>query len=253
MIQCFISMCLFYFALSISIWAADTKAPQFKNIDQLIAQNKLDQVLPQIEKDLSEAPQNLEWLMRKSRVITLLGDQAKKDADKIKHYEEGQKIADNMISINPQSAKGYLRRAVAKGKLILFKGALESRSNILELKSDAEKVLALDGASTYEKGLANYLLARVHLKLADTPKAIRLPLGLAWANKAEGGRLLKTAVELSPQSIPFNLDYAIWLKENGDIETSKQRLVAIEKLDIYDPADIEHKSTAQKILRELNE
>jgi hypothetical protein len=265
MIQHFF-LILIFSHISVSAIAKDTKkdiqketsngiqkntADDLKKIDAHIAKNELKVAMPMVEQGLTESPKDLEILMRKARIITLLGDQTKNEQSKIKSYEEAQAIANQMVKIDSKSAKGYLRRAIAKGKLILFKGVLESRSLVLELKSDTNKVLSLKSASPYELALAKYLLGRAHLKLSNTPRAIRMPLGLAWASKDEGGKFLKTAVQLSPNSIPFNLDYAIYLKDNGDVAQAKKLLANIASLEIYDPADPDHKETAKKLLAEM--
>lgn len=241
---------IFLFKVSI-LFAADLKNQPLTTIDDHIAKNELKKALPLVENGLSVSSNDLELLLRKARILTLLGDQTTEEKNKIQSYEEALKISEQMIKQDPLSAKGYLRRAIANGKLILFKGVLESRKLVLDLQSDTKKVLSLKSASSYEKALANYLLGRAHLKLSATPKAVRMPLGLAWANKTEGGNLLKTAFELNPSSIPFSLDYAIWLKDNGDLTQAKKILNSIGSLEIYDPADTEHKNTAKKLLSEI--
>jgi len=230
---------------------AAEKNTSFQNIDDLIAKNQLTEALPLIDKGLLQNLKDLELLMRKSRIITLQGDQKQDEAGKVKSYEDAQEIANQMVKLDAQSAKGYLRRAIAKGKLILFKGILQSRSLILEVRDDATTVLGLASASTYEKALANYILGRAHLKLAAKPKALRLPLGLAWASKSKGGEFLKTAYELSPHSISFNFDYALWLKDNDNLSLAKSILTKMDTLDIYDPADVDHKKAAKDQLSKL--
>lgn len=250
MIQRFFTSIIVYCLLASSALAEAPQGQSLEKLDNLIASNQLSVALPIIEKDLTKSPNDLELLMRKARIVTLQGDQTSNEKNKIKSYESAKAIGDQMVKIDSKSPKGYLRRAIAKGKLILFKGVLESRSLVLELRSDAKKALKLKSASSYEKALASYLLGRAHLKLADKPRAIRIPLGLGWANKSKGGDFLKEAFELSPNSIPFNLDYAIWLNENGDKTKAKKILTKIATLDVYDPADPEHKATAKKLLGE---
>ena len=222
-----------------------------EKIDELIAKDQINIALPMVEAGLAKEPKSLDFLQRKSRILTIQGNKTRKEDDKVKFYEQAKSVGNKAVKLYPKSAKGYLRRAIAKGKLILFKGILESRSLVLELRSDTQKVLSLKETSAYEKALAHYLLGKAHLKLAEKPKALRLPLGLAWASESEGAKHLLAAYNLSPTSVPFTLDYAILLKERGEIEKAKELLTSIEKIVIYDPADPALKVKAKKILAGL--
>jgi tetratricopeptide (TPR) repeat protein len=249
MIRSLIAVCCYI--SFVGCLAVASSAKVYDKIDNMIAQNNLHQAMPLIEKEIKKSPSDLELYVRKARVVTLKGDQSKNSKEKVKSYEEALELSNKMIKLDPKSAKGYLRRAVAKGKLILFKGILESRSLVLELRADAKKAIKLPSASTYEKALGNYLLGKAHLKLAEKPRALRMPLGLAWASTSKGGQFLKTAVELAPNSIPFTLDYGIWLKDQGKKAQAVTFLKKIEDLEVYDPADPGHKATANKLLASM--
>lgn len=223
----------------------------FKKIDELIAKNQLSDAMNKISEGLKANPKEIELLARKSRLLTLMGDQKSDEKAKVSSYEEAEKVANEIISINDKAAKGYLRRAVAKGKLILYKGILQSRSLVLELRKDARKGLELSGSDAYDKALGNYLLGRAHLKLAKKPRALRLPLGLGWASKKKGGEFLKKAAEIYPNSISFNLSYAEYERDNGDIAKAKAIFEKIGTLAVFDPADPGHKETAKKALADL--
>jgi len=245
----FLRMSLFAFILSLTTLCA--QAQTHKEIDGHIAKNQLSEALKTIDSGLSKSPKSVEYLARKSRVIALQGDAEANEEAKVKLYEKAEKIASQAVANNPQAAGGYLRRAVAKGKLGLFKGILESRTLVLDLRRDAKKVLELSSTSDYEKALANYLLGRVHIKLGKKPRVMRIPLGLGWASKKKGADFLKNAVTLAPNSISFNRTYGEWLIEEGKKEEAKKVLGKIEGLEIFDPADSEHKTIAKKLISEL--
>lgn len=239
---------LFIFLSSVNLYAQSDEA---KAIDSLIAQNKLAEAIKSIDGGLSKSPKSVELLARKSRVTALKGDQEPNEDKKVKLYEQAEKIATQAIEANPNEAEGYLRRAAAKGKLGLYKGILESRSLVLELKKDVEKAIELAPAGSYNKALGSYILGRVHLKLAKKPKVMRIPLGLGWASKKKGAELLKEAVSLARQSIPFHLDYAELLIESGNKDEARKILEKIASFPVFDPPDVEHKKTAKKLLSEL--
>lgn len=222
-----------------------------QSLDSLIAQNKLAEAESIIDKAISANAKDLEHLTRKSRLMALKADQTDNEEKKVSLYEEAEKIASKIVEAHPKSAKGYLRRAAANGKLVLFKGILESRQLILAVRDDANKALEQSSASGYEKGLASYILGRAHLKLAEKPRVMRVPLGLGWASKSKGGELLKKATEFAPESIPFNLDYAKWLIDNGKKSQAKSHLEKIATLKVIDPADPGHQKTAKEMLSKL--
>ncbi len=222
-----------------------------KTIDNLIAQNKLSDALKKIESGLAGSPKSVELLARKSRVTALKADGVNSEDEKVKLYEQAEKIATLAVEANPKDAEGYLRRAAAKGKLGLYKGILESRSLVLELRKDVKKALELAPAGSYEKALGSYILGRVHLKLAKKPKVMRIPLGLGWASKSKGVKLLKEAITLAPQSVPFHLTYAEYLIDADKKDDAKTVLAKIENFPVFDPPDVEHKKTAKKLLSEL--
>ncbi len=239
-----------FFVLSFSsLTHAQSEAA--KAIDSLIAQNKLDDAMKSIESGLSKNAKSVELLARKSRVTALRADGVSSEDEKVKLYEQAEKIASDAVAANPNEAEGYLRRAAAKGKLGLYKGILESRALVLDVRKDAKKVLELAPAGSYNKALASYILGRVHLKLGAKPKVMRIPLGLGWASKSKGRKLLKEAVSMAPNSIPFNLDYAKSLIDQDEKAEAKKVLEKIGSMPIFDPPDVKHKETAKKLLSEI--
>jgi predicted Zn-dependent protease len=228
---------------------ANTEA--LTEIDNLIATNDLAAAETKLNEQLkanSEAPL---LLVRKSRIMSLKGDAASSEEQKVKLFEEAKSVAQKIIDKHPKVAGGYLRSAVSSGKLALYKGILSSRSLILEVKKLATKVVELDDKSKYEEALANYLLGRAHIKVAEKPKAMRLPLGLGWADKKKGAKHLEKAAKLAPDSIPFVLSYAESLIENGKKDEAKKLLEGIKDMKVRDPADPGHQRAAEKLLSSL--
>lgn len=222
-----------------------------KKILDYISNNNLSQAMELIEQGLKKSATDVSHMELKSRVQTLMGDKVKDEDKKVEFYEKAQDTASKLIEVHPKSAKGYNRRAVAKGKQILFKGILQSRALVLELREDAKKTLSLSGVSNYDKALANYLLGRAHIKLAKKPRALRMPLGLAWASNKKGGEFLKKAVELSPDIVSFNLSYSEYLIDKEKTSEAKVLLEKIKSLKNNDPADAERKAKAIELLKNL--
>tara|TARA_B100000941_G_C28134461_1_gene364585 strand:- start:14 stop:559 length:546 start_codon:yes stop_codon:yes gene_type:complete len=180
-----------------------------------------------------------------------MGDAKSLEEEKIDLYQKAQAVATAAIESDPENAGGYLRRAVAAGKLALYQGILQSRALVIQVKNDATNALELKSISSYRKALAHYLLGKVHLKLAEKPKALRIPLGLGWASKEKGEAYIEKAATRAPQSIPFNLEYAKRLLEQNQKKKAKALLEAIQKLKIADPDDPNLKKEAKQLLAEL--
>ena len=89
------------------------------------------------------------------------------------------------------------------------------------------------------------------MKVAEKPKAIRLPLGLGWASKKKGADHLKKAYSLSPNSVPISLDHAKVLVDAGEKDTAKTILTGIADLKDNDPGDKALKAEAANLLSTL--
>ena len=204
--SCFLSFLLVF---SLKVNAGDRLLTQ---VDDWIAENQLKIALEKVEKQLSSVKESSEWKVRKSRILSLMGDAKSLEEEKIDLYQKAQAVATAAIESDPENAGGYLRRAVAAGKLALYQGILQSRALVIQVKNDATNALELKSISSYRKALAHYLLGKVHLKLAEKPKALRIPLGLGWASKEKGEAYIEKAATRAPQSIPFSSQ----LRRNAD-------------------------------------
>ncbi len=222
------------------------------SIDKMIAENQIDSALEKVNDQLEKDQTDIDLLTRQTRLITLKGNQSIEKKNKIRFYEESIHMTDEMVKRYPNSANGYLRRAIAKGKLALHKGIFSSRSLVLALKEDTKKVLTLNESTDYQKALASYILGKAHKKISKKPKFLRAPLGLAWANKSEGEKLIASAYKLSPSSINIAFEYALQLKENNKKNEAKALLLKIDSLKVYDPSDVDLKQQAKEQLNTLS-
>lgn len=190
-------------------------------------------------------------LWRKSRALVAAGDREKDKAKQLGLYEEARAAAEKAISLDASLMSGYLRRAISVGKIALFKGVLETRELVLLTKKDAEKAIELNNGTTYEFALAHYLLGRVHLKLSETPKVVRMPLGLAWGNIDEAEKFLEKAVTTFPTAPGFRVDYAIALMKRDKKEKAREELQAAASAQPIDVSDRDRIQEAKNLLSSL--
>ena len=182
-------------------------------------------------------PNDAGLLWRKSRALVAAGDREKDKGRQLGLYEEARAMAEKAIGLDASMMSGYLRRAIAAGKIALFKGVLETRELVLLTKKDAEKAIELNNGTPYEFALGHYLLGRVHLKLSETPKVVRMPLGLAWGNIDEAEKFLAKAVATFPTAPGFRVDYALALIKRDKKAEAKEQLqtaVSSQPVDVSD-------------------
>ena len=160
-------------------------APDSSKADQLIAQGNVyseqtfenQKALQSYQAALALEPNNYDALWRVSRAYVDIGEHfpGATDAEKFKQLEAYQKaldFANKAIAANAKGAMGYTRRAIANGRIALFKGVWESLDLVKQTKADCEKAIELDP----KEAAAYYVLGRTNMKVAEKPKIVRWPL-----------------------------------------------------------------------------
>jgi len=172
---------------------------------------------------------NFEVLWRLSRTYVELaekmptnsGDQ--KDAQ-LAVYQQGLDYADKAVNKDPNNSIGYLRRAIANGRVALFKGIFSVAGVVNMVRADVEKAIQLNNGGNFVQGVAHYVLARTHAKTSEKWKPARAVLGLGWADNEIAIQEYKKAIALYPTYMMFYVDYAISLVREDDYKTAKEML-----------------------------
>lgn len=216
--------------------------------DSLLAAMQLGEARAAIEQARRAAPKDFDVLWRLARVWNLLGDQAGDKAGET-FYLQSRAFADQAIQANPAAAAGYVRRAAANGKIALFRGTLEAADVIGTVRDDAAKAIALGDGGPTQQATARYVLGRTHLKLLETPRPLRMPVGLGWATLGDALSNLKGAVELRPAFVMFRLDYARALVRDGKPGEARSQLEAALKTPPSEVGDEERLREAAALLK----
>ena len=195
---------------------------------------------------------NFTILWRISRSYVDIGEHLpnKTDAEKEKQLEYYQKAfdyADKAVNAKPDSTIGYVRRAIANGRVALFKGVWSAIDFVKQVKADCEKAIALDP----NNAAAYYILGRTHAKLCEKPKMIRWPLGLGWANMEESLKYYDKSISLRPTFILYRLDAARAYNEEDNTAKAKELLISISVLPKQDEDDEQYKKEAKELLEQL--
>ncbi len=196
---------------------------------------------------LSQNPKDFDAIWRISRAYVDIGEHLP-EAQQLAYFEKAKIFADSAISIKPNLAEGYTRRAIATGKISLFKGVWKSIGLVKSVRADCEKAILLNPNDQ----VALYVYARAHQKVAEKSKLFRAPLGLGWGSKEESKKLYEKALALEPTSVMFSLDYARLLV---DMDQDKAAIVVLQKipgLPITDEDDVSNKEEAKKLLEEIS-
>jgi tetratricopeptide (TPR) repeat protein len=198
------------------------------------------------------APHDYELLWRLSRTYVDLGEHlpGKTDQEKtiqLEYYQKAFAYADQAVQANPNGSMGYLRRAIANGRVALFKGIWAAIDLVKQVKADCEKALSLDAKNSS----AYYVLARTHAKLCEKSKIVRWPLGLGWANRDEAAALFEKAIAMRPGFIMYRVDAAKNFIDNDDEAKAKEQLIKVASLSKEDEDDDALKREAKEMLEKL--
>lgn len=193
---------------------------------------------------LNLEPQNPEILWRLSRTMIDIGEHLPKDQQE-HFYNAALDYAEKTIKAAPSHPQGHLRKAIALGKIALFKGVFQSISIVKQVKESLDKTLSLDAKDP----VAHYVLGRTHAKLCEKPKLARKLLGLDWADEAIGEKEFQKAIELDPTYIMFRYDYALFLFDLKKDSLARVQLNKILELPIRDEDDSAKKADAKSLLK----
>ncbi len=228
-----------------------------KKCDELI-EVKFDNVnaLKTIEQAYKLEPNNFEVLWRLSRACIDYGEHlpAKTDADKdqqLKMFEKALEYAEKAIKVNPNSSIGYIRRAIANGKIALFKGVFKTISLVNAVKADCEKAISLNNGGNIQQSVALYVLARAHSKVCEKPKFARSIIGLGWGDREEAAKLFERAIKMRPDFIMYRLEAAKNYIEMENYQKAKEHLYAISHLPKLDEDDDEYIAEAKSLLEKI--
>lgn len=212
-----------------------------KSLDKLLEAQKIDQ-------------NNYEILWRISRSYVDIGEHlpGKTDAEKekqLEYYQKSLDYAERAIKANPNGADGYVRRAIANGRVALFKGVWSAIDFVKQTKADCEKAISLDP----NHAAAYYVLGRTNAKLCEKPKMIRWPLGLGWANMDDAINYYEKAISLRPDFVMYRLDAARAYVEEDEYAKAKEQLNKIPTIAKADEDDDQFKKEAKELLEKIKD
>jgi tetratricopeptide (TPR) repeat protein len=176
-----------------------------------------------------QSPKNWDILWRVSRSYVNIGTHMpestgdQKDAQ-LAVFQKALSYADLAVVCGSDKSVTYIRRAIANGKIALFKGVFSVGSVVNSIKSDCEKAIKLSNGGKYIQGLSHYVLARTNAKISEKWAPARAVLGLGWADNEIAIKEFKKAIALYPNFRMFYLDYARSLIREDEYGTAREIL-----------------------------
>jgi FimV-like protein len=226
----------------------DKLTDEFKDKDALNTYLKADSLFP--------GKWEINW--RISRALTDLanhmpeetGDQ--KDAQ-LAQYQKAFDYADKSVKLAPNESVTYLRRAIANGKIALFKGVFSVAGVVNSVKDDCEKAIKINKGEAYDIALAHYVLGRTHAKVSEKWAPARAILGLGWADLETGIKEYKKAVELYPNFRMFYLDLAKAYIRDDNYKDARENLQKVISSPVKYEDDNDYLAEAKKLLEEIKD
>jgi len=202
------------------------------------------------------SPYDAEVLWRISRSYVDIAEHMPSSSDEQKDaqlakYQTALDYAEKAVKASPTSSVCYLRRAIAKGRIALFKGVFKVIGLVNDVKKDCEKAIALGNGGTNVQASSHYVLGRTHAKVCEKPYLVRLPLGLGWGDIDVSFAEYKKAIELRPNFRMYHLDYAKALIEEDEYQKAKEELYKIPYIKVVDEDDDLYLAESKKLLETI--
>jgi tetratricopeptide (TPR) repeat protein len=201
-------------------------------------------------------PDNWEVLWRISRAYVDIAEHmptntSKEQDAQLEIYQKAFDFADKSVKLAPNQSITYLRRAIANGRIALFKGVFSVAGVVNTVKADCEKAIELGNGGNYFQALAHYVLGRTHAKTSEKWKPARAVLGLGWADIDIAITEYKKAIQLYPDFKMFYLDLAHAYIREDEYAKAKDMLNKTISAPIKDEDDEDRDKEAKKLLSEI--
>ena len=166
-------------------------------------------------------------------------------------YKKAFDYADKAVKLAPDKSITYLRRAIANGRIALFKGVFSVAGVVNAVKADCEKAISLGNGGNHIQALAHYVIARTNDKVSEKWAPARSVIGLGWASMDKAFTEYNTSIKLYPNFRMFYLDLGkAYIKEDEYTKAKEMLRKVIEspKQEINDDNQLaEAKNLLEKI------
>ncbi len=250
----FLTAFIFFFTVIVNIPA--------QTLEELLAQgdsylNKFDneKALAIFQKADKLFPDNWEVTWRISKAYVDIAEKmpsstGEQEDAQLAVYQKALEYAEKAVKLGPDKSNSYLRRAIANGRIALFKGIFSVAGVVNSVRDDCKKAIQLGNGGNFVQAVTHYVLARAHSKASEKWKPARSIIGLGWADNEIALKEYKKAIELYPEYIMFYVDYAISLSREDRYKEAREMLNKALSLPIKNQEDPKKLEEAKKLLIE---
>jgi tetratricopeptide (TPR) repeat protein len=201
---------------------------------------------------------NFEVLWRLSRTYVDIAEKmpsstSDQENAQIEVYQKGLDYADKAVKKDPNNSVGYLRRAIANGRIALFKGIFSVAGVVNSVRADAEKSIQFGNGGNFVQAVAHYVLGRTHAKTSDKWKPARAVLGLGWADNEIALQEYQKALNLYPGYRMIYVDYAISLIREDEYQKARDMLNKAIGCQKQHQDDDNRLAEAKKLLNDIKD
>ncbi len=248
---------LVFFLISSNIFC-QSAAQIVDDVDNYYKQFNNEKALELLKKAEKTDASNFEIIWRLSRTYIDIGEKmpsstSEQEAAQIATYQKALEYAEKAVTLQPNNSISYLRRAIANGRIALFKGVFSVAGVVNSVKADAEKAIQLNTGGNFYQAVAHYVLGRTHAKTSEKWKPARAVLGLGWADNEIAIKEYKKAIELYPTYIMFYVDYANSLIREDEFAVARDMLKKALTLSQQHQDDEKKLADARKTLNDIKD
>jgi FimV-like protein len=201
-------------------------------------------------------PNNWEVYWRLSRIYVYKAEKmpdstSNQEDAQLAVYQKAYNYADKAVKLAPDKSVTYVRRAIANGKIALFKGVFSVAGVVNSVKSDCDKAIGLGNGGSYVQALAHYILGRTNAKVSEKWAPARAILGLGWADLDKGINEYNIAIKLYPNFRMFYLDLAKAYIRQDEYAKARENLKKVISSPKRDENDDEVLSEAKVLLEKI--
>jgi hypothetical protein len=202
------------------------------------AETTLERELHRLLADHADSSSDVHALVRLANLYLDLGDEYQSEAKRHAAYEEGARLAQRAVDIDPANADAHYFYAANLGSAVQLKGAMASALTINDLKAHVRRALALKP----DHAPALHMMGRM---LEELPWFL--------GGDREGALShLQRAVAADPHYVYARLDLAkIYLKRQN-AEAARRELATILSSDVSpQEGNSRYREEARQLLRAL--
>lgn len=246
--------------LIILILSSAVNAQEFKKYlsegDSLYYNFKIEEAFPLYKKAYELKPDNYNTLLNIVKIYNAVGefkrkehkqDEAKKDFNLAINFSVKQ------INLFPDSSLAYTYSAISYGNLARLTGGKERLNYAREIEKNAKKAVELDS----NNAIPYVILGAFYREIARLSWIERMFANILYGSVPDGSlldshRMLKTALEISPNLITANFQMALTYRAMDDKEKEKEYFQKVISLPLYDFRDPFLKKSAARLLKRIN-